>query len=74
MWDPEVEHLIHGVTDNIINNLSRISELQCCRVVRLFRYTTKEINPPASGRDLSAQVVLVGRSTPVCSPMRLMWN
>ena len=59
MGDPEVEYLVQGVTDNIINNLSRISKLRVMSRSAVFRYKTKD--PQQAGRDLGAQVVVVGK-------------
>lgn len=61
MSDPEVEYLVQGVTDNIINNLSRISKLRVMSRSSVFRYRNKEIDPQQTGRDLGAQLVLVGK-------------
>ena len=61
MSDPEVEYLVQGVTDNIINNLSRISKLRVMSRSAVFRYRNKEIDPQQAGRDLGAQLVLVGK-------------
>jgi len=61
MGDPEVEYLVQGVTDNIINNLSRISKLRVMSRSAVFRYKTLEIDPQKAGRDLGAQVVVVGK-------------
>lgn len=59
--DPEVEYLVQGITDNIINNLSRISKLRVMSRSAVFRYKMKEIDPQQVGRDLGAQVVVVGK-------------
>ena len=59
--DPEVEYLVQGITNNIINNLSRISKLRVMSGSAVFRYKTKEIDPQQAGRDLGAQVVVVGK-------------
>ncbi|HEU4832770.1 MAG TPA: winged helix-turn-helix domain-containing protein, partial [Pyrinomonadaceae bacterium] len=61
MSDPEVEYLVQGITDNVINNLSRISKLRVMARSAVLRYRKKEINPQQVGRDLGAQVVLVGK-------------
>jgi DNA-binding winged helix-turn-helix (wHTH) protein len=61
LGDPEVEYLVQGITDNVINNLSRISKLRVMSRSAVFRYRTKEIDPQQAGRDLGAQVVLVGK-------------
>jgi len=61
MSDPEVEYLVQGITDNIINNLSRISKLRVMSRSAVFRYRKREIDPQQAGRDLGAHVVLVGK-------------
>jgi TolB-like protein len=61
MGDPEVEYLVEGITDNVINNLSRISKLRVMSRSAVFRYRTKEIDPQQAGRNLGAEVVLVGK-------------
>lgn len=61
LGDPEVEYLVQGITDNVINNLSRISKLRVMSRSTVLRYRTKEIDPQQAGRDLGAQVVLVGK-------------
>src|SRR5215213_3278017 len=59
--DPEVEYLVQGITDNVINNLSRISKLRVMARSAVFRYKTREIDPQEAGKNLGAQVVLVGK-------------
>src|SRR6185436_1664150 len=61
MGDPEVEYLVQGITDNVINNLSRISKLRVMARSAVFRYRMKEIDPQQAGRNLGAEAVLVGR-------------
>jgi TolB-like protein len=59
--DPEVEYLVQGITDNVINNLSRISKLRVMSRSAVFRCKTRETDPQQAGRDLGAQVVVVGK-------------
>lgn len=59
--DPELEYLADGLTDNIINNLSRVSKLRVMSRSAVFRYRSKEADPRQSGRELGANVVLVGK-------------
>src|ERR1041385_8999344 len=61
MNDAEVEYLVQGIADHIINNLSRISNLRVMARSAVFRYRKKEIDPQQAGKDLAAQVVLVGK-------------
>ena len=59
--DPELEYLADGVTDNLINNLSRVSKLRVMSRSAVFRYKTKEDDPRQIGTDLGATAVLVGK-------------
>jgi len=59
--DQELEYLAEGITDNIINNLSRISRLRVMSRSAVFRYHTKEADPQKAGRQLGADTVLVGK-------------
>ena len=59
--DPELEYLADGFTDNIINNLSRVSKLRVMSRSAVFRYRSKEADPRRSGRELGATVVLIGK-------------
>ena len=61
LGDPELEYLVQGITDNIINNLSRISKLRVMSRSAVFRYKTKQTDPQQVGKDLGAHVVLVGK-------------
>jgi DNA-binding winged helix-turn-helix (wHTH) protein/tetratricopeptide (TPR) repeat protein len=61
MSDPELEYLVQGITDNVINNLSRISKLRVMSRSAVFRYTKREIDPQQAAKDLGAQIVLVGK-------------
>src|ERR1044071_4539425 len=59
--DPDVEYLADGVTDNIINNLSRVAKLRVMSRSAIFRYKTKELDAQQIGRELGASAVLVGK-------------
>jgi len=59
--DQELEYLAEGITDNIINNLSRVSRLRVMSRTAVFRYHTKEADPQKAGRQLGAETVLVGK-------------
>jgi len=59
--DQELEYLAEGITDNIINNLSRVSRLRVMSRSAVFRYHTKEAVPQKAGRQLGADTVLVGK-------------
>jgi TolB-like protein len=59
--DPELEYLADGVTDNIINSLSRVSKLRVMSRNAVFRHKTKDVDAQQAAEDLGANVVLVGR-------------
>jgi len=59
--DPELEYLAEGLTDNIINNLSRVSQLRVMSRSGVLRYKTREIDPQRAGKELGVNAVLVGR-------------
>jgi DNA-binding winged helix-turn-helix (wHTH) protein/tetratricopeptide (TPR) repeat protein len=59
--DPELEYLADGITDNIINNLSRISKLRVMSRSTVLRYKTHRIDPQHVGKELGANVVLIGK-------------
>ena len=59
--DPELEYLAEGLTDNIINNLSRVSQLRVMSRSGVLRYKTKGIDPQRAGKELGVNAVLVGR-------------
>lgn len=59
--DEELEYLVDGITDNIINNLSRISKLRVMSRSAVFRYKVQEVDPRTAGKELGASAVLVGK-------------
>ena len=59
--DPNVEYLSEGVTDNIINNLSRVSKLRVMSRSAVFRHRKDVYDPQVVGRELGAKAVLVGQ-------------
>ena len=60
--DPELEYLAEGITDNIINNLSRVSKLRVMSRSAVFRYyKANELDPQKIGKDLGANTVLIGK-------------
>lgn len=58
--DMSVEYLAEGVTDNIINNLSRVSRLRVMSRSAVFRHKRNELDPQMIGKELGAAAVLVG--------------
>jgi DNA-binding winged helix-turn-helix (wHTH) protein/tetratricopeptide (TPR) repeat protein len=58
--DEGLEYIVDGLTDNIINNLSRVSQLRVMSHSAVFRYKASEVDPQAAGKELGATAVLVG--------------
>ena len=59
--DPEVEYLAEGITDDITNNLSRVSQLRVMSRSAVFRRRKDVFDPQVVGRELGAKAVLVGQ-------------
>jgi len=59
--DPGVEYLSEGITDNITNNLSRVSQLRVMSRSAVFRRRKIVFDPLVVGRELGAKAVLVGQ-------------
>jgi DNA-binding winged helix-turn-helix (wHTH) protein/tetratricopeptide (TPR) repeat protein len=60
----DLEYLADGLTDNLVNNLSRVSKLRVMSRSAVFRYKAKkQLDPRVVGRELGVGVVLVGKLT-----------
>jgi eukaryotic-like serine/threonine-protein kinase len=59
--NPDTEYLSDGITESLINSLSRVSSLRVVARSRVFRYKGKEIDPVQAGRDLNVRALLTGR-------------
>ena len=59
--DEELEYIVDGLTDNIINNLSCVSKLRVMSRSAVFRYKEEEVDPQTTGKELGANAVLVGK-------------
>ncbi len=57
--DPQAEYLTEGITDSIINTLSRLPKLRVVPRSTMFRY--KGADPQRVGQELGVHAVLVGR-------------
>jgi eukaryotic-like serine/threonine-protein kinase len=55
------EYLSDGVTEQLINSLSRIPTLRVIPRSTMFRYKAPDVDPLAVGRGLGARLVLTGR-------------
>ena len=58
---PDVEYLSEGMTESLINDLSRISSLSVKARSSVFRYRGKEIEPQKVAGELSVQAIVNGR-------------
>jgi DNA-binding winged helix-turn-helix (wHTH) protein len=58
--DPNGDYLSEGITENIINSLSKIAELRVTPRSTVFRYRRKIMDPQEIGHELKAGFVLTG--------------
>jgi DNA-binding winged helix-turn-helix (wHTH) protein/tetratricopeptide (TPR) repeat protein len=58
--DSGYEYLAEGLTDNVVNTLSRVSKLRVMSRSAVFRYRSKRLDPRVIGMELGVGVVLVG--------------
>ena len=58
--DPSAEYLSDGVTDSLIDRLSRLPGLRVASRAAVFRYKGKSPAPLQAGRDLNVAAVLTG--------------
>ena len=58
--DQGLEYLAEGITDGIINSLSRVSRLRVMSRSAVFRRTKTDFDPQQIGKELGASAVLVG--------------
>jgi TolB-like protein/Flp pilus assembly protein TadD len=59
--DPEMEYLSDGITESIINSLSRLPQIRVMARSTVFRYKGQQIDPRDVGRRLNLGAVLTGR-------------
>jgi serine/threonine-protein kinase len=59
--DPETEYLADGVTENLINVLSRLRGLRVVPRTTAFRFRGRESEPEAVGRELKVGAILSGK-------------
>jgi TolB-like protein/Tfp pilus assembly protein PilF/predicted Ser/Thr protein kinase len=62
--DPNTEYLSDGITEGVINNLSRLRQLRVMARTTVFHFKGREDDPQKIGRDLDVGAVLVGRIQP----------
>src|SRR6266849_5165228 len=59
--DPDMEYLSDGITETLINNLSRLERLRVVPRTTVFRYKGKMSDPARVGRELRARLVLTAQ-------------
>jgi serine/threonine protein kinase/tetratricopeptide (TPR) repeat protein len=59
--DPAVEYLSDGITESIINALSRLPRVRVMARATVFRYKGHEIDPLEIGAELNVRAVFTGR-------------
>jgi eukaryotic-like serine/threonine-protein kinase len=59
--DPNSEYLSDGITESLINNLSRLPNLTVMSRASVFHYKAREVDPRIVGKDLNVQAVVTGR-------------
>ncbi len=59
--DPDAEYLSEGITESVMNKLSRLSGLRVTARSVAFRYRGPDVDPVAAGRDLRVRAVVTGR-------------
>jgi len=61
--DPNTEYLSDGISDSIINNLSRLPALKVMSLNLVLRYKGKQTDPQVIGKAMNVRAVLLGRLT-----------
>jgi eukaryotic-like serine/threonine-protein kinase len=59
--DPNSEYVSDGITESLINSLSRLPGLKVMARTTAFRYKGRESDPQAVGRELKVDVVMTGK-------------
>jgi len=59
--DPDAEYLSDGVTEHLINRLSRLKPLRLAARSVAFRYKGKQTTPQSAGSELEVEAVITGR-------------
>ena len=62
-WDADTEYLSDGITEHLINGLSRLSKPRVIARTTVFRYKGREIDPVQVGHELKVNAVFAGRMT-----------
>ena len=58
--DPESDYVSDGITEKLINDLSRLPQMKVISRVSVFHYKGKEVDPISVGRELGVDAILMG--------------
>lgn len=58
--DPSTEYLSDGIAEQLVNDLSQLSELRVMAWTTASRYRPPQVDPRSAGRDLGVRAVLTG--------------
>jgi TolB-like protein/DNA-binding winged helix-turn-helix (wHTH) protein/Tfp pilus assembly protein PilF len=61
--NPDTEYLSDGLTESLINNLSRLSNLRVTARTTAFTFKGRSLDPRQAGRELGVDALLTGRVT-----------
>ncbi|MGH9942623.1 MAG: tetratricopeptide repeat protein, partial [Pyrinomonadaceae bacterium] len=61
--DPDTEYLSDGITEHLINDLSRLPSLRVMARATAFTYKGRQVNAREAGREMNVAAVLVGQIT-----------
>ena len=61
--DTNTDYLSEGISDSVINRLSRLPNLKVNSLNSVLRYRGKEVDPQTIGAELKVKAVLMGRLT-----------
>jgi TolB-like protein/DNA-binding winged helix-turn-helix (wHTH) protein/Flp pilus assembly protein TadD len=61
--DPEADYMSDGITESLINSLSRLPQLRVIPRSTAFRYKRREVDARQLGRELGVYAVVTGRVT-----------
>ena len=69
--DANTEYLSDGITEGIINQLSRLPKLKVMARSTAFRYKNRDIDAQSVGRELRVRAVLTGRLKQIGDRLRI---
>jgi TolB-like protein/Flp pilus assembly protein TadD len=59
--DPDADYLSDGITESLINRLSKIPSLRVVPRSTAFRYKARDVDPVKAGKQLKVQALLTGK-------------